>query len=234
MWFVERIEAVPRELNFESAGMKRHATTALLADGECLVNALDLIDLTRTPVQLIVCEACGTPVCASGNYVVIRRLQDGIAIVPDFMSMTRSGTEHQPPEIMRHRGVPFFAGAVLDHLRTLMPAIAPLDRWPPLSVREAAWLVQWNAPAGVLGAFPRRPVLDRESLLAIEDDDPDACADALDRLLVDASGRDEALTIVDGAPVTFFFDLRTFTEWRPLVRKGHEVHLSLGPRLAFT
>jgi len=48
MWMVEQIEFGARDLDFSSAGLGRHATTSVLADGTEIVNALDLVVLTAT------------------------------------------------------------------------------------------------------------------------------------------------------------------------------------------
>jgi hypothetical protein len=74
MWPVEHIAFRSRDLDFTSAGLGRHPTTSIVADNTEIVNAIDLLDLdtddpVSEPVQVIVCELCGTPGCNSGNRV---------------------------------------------------------------------------------------------------------------------------------------------------------------------
>src|SRR5206468_4310556 len=103
MWCIDQIAFQGRNLDFTSSGLGRHRTTAVVGDGVELVNALDLLDLTDEPVQIIVCDCCGTPGCNSGGRVTFRRLEDALLVIPAFEAMSRGAweqTEYGPPHFI--------------------------------------------------------------------------------------------------------------------------------------
>jgi hypothetical protein len=51
LWMVERVEFQPRELDFTSSGQGRRRTTAVVADGTEIINALDLFDSEEDPMR---------------------------------------------------------------------------------------------------------------------------------------------------------------------------------------
>jgi len=158
---VEGLEFLPRRLDFSSAGLGQHTTTAVMADGVQLVNALDLVD-DGDPLQLIVCEHCGTIACQSGNWVSLRRLQAGLVFMPAFEEMARGSQERlecAPPYFTETKGIPWIQGSALTALAARTPFLADLARWPELTVREAALILQWESPRGFLTRFPDPPGL---------------------------------------------------------------------------
>lgn len=230
LWTVETVEFRARELDFSSAGGGKHATTAVIADDTEIVNALDLVDTTEDPIALIVCGHCGTPGCAGGNRVQVRRFGDGILIMPAFDAMAAGDwelAEYGPPSYLSRRGAALFRGRSLAKLERRIPFFADLDRWPPLIGRDAARLIQWDAPARALGTFPDKPRLRSELIAAAATgtvpEAEAALAATLERFATDA----RPVQPLPGEPVTFYLDQAGFPEWAPLTFDGTTYRLAL-------
>jgi hypothetical protein len=242
MWTVERVEFRKRELDFRSAGMGRHATTAVLFDGVEIVNALDLVDpddteSEETTIQVIVCQHCGTPGCESGNRVTFKRLDQGLVMMPAFDTMAsgESGrTEYGPPSFMRKHGPPFLRGHALSSLHERVPVLANPARWPWLTVREAALLIQFGATSRLLGEFPSPPRLRTELVAGVSHGEGEEAMVALDALLSAARTDDRRATMVPGEAVTFHLDQAAYPEWQGLTVAGTTYRLAVAAGLGLS
>jgi hypothetical protein len=233
MWIVKDVEFHPRTLDFRDSDRGLFPTTALLADGVEIINALNLVDLNEDLVELKVCEHCGTPGCGGGNFVVLRRLGDAVVILPAFKLLEGSDWDlgnDGPPCFMAREGIPLIAGRVLADLRLQAPDLPALDRLPPISAREVALALQWEAPARVLGEFPDPATTRKELVLAVSREDPDPFL-ALDDLLQNALADRRLVTLLAGPtePVTFYLDQSGYPEWKPLVFDGESYRLAAAP-----
>lgn len=238
MWTVDQIETRERQLDFSSSELGRHRSVRLLADGIEIVNALDFVDIEAGEVdgiQLMVCEHCGTPGCQSGGRVSIRRLEDGLIMIPDFAAMARGEwerSEHGPPIFLEERGAPLFRGSALDVLLSKLPALGDRPGWQPLSYREAALLLQWEAPGQVLGGFPEPPRLRQNRIVAVSHGSRmEEEFGALAELLGAALREERPVSVMTGETVTFYLEDAGFPEWAPLVLTGSGYRLALAPGL---
>jgi putative acetyltransferase len=234
LWIVERVEFQARELDFTSSGLGNHRTTAVIADGTEIINALDLFDSTEDPLQPIVCGDCGHSGCTIGNRVVARRLGDGFLLMPAFEAMARGTIEREeygPPYFVERHGSAFFRGKTLAELAARIPFFADPERWPALTVREAVLLLQWGAPSGVLGAFPDQPRLCEERIAAASHGAGCEAQAALARALARSAGDARAVMTVPGEPVIFYLDQAGFPEWAPLTFDGTTYRLALAAGL---
>jgi hypothetical protein len=222
MWCIEDLQLRPIAFDFQSSGQGVHHGRSLYADGTMIVNDIDLADLTSSSCQVIVCDECGTIGCASGNWVVMRRLGAGVIWIPDFGRMLVGDFEQwqaAPAGYLRSRGVPLFAGASLARLQSIVPSLS-VEAMPRLRVWEAARLLQWEAPGNVLGRFPEAPVLRKEIVLASHPGErTDRCRD-LDRLLAGVERSDLAVDVSPSAStvISFYLDLPGTPEWQPIAQ----------------
>src|SRR5438093_13449493 len=60
--------------NFSSSGQTSPEWARITCSGIELCNSLDWLDWPENPVQVQICDACGTPGCSSGGYVHISKL----------------------------------------------------------------------------------------------------------------------------------------------------------------
>jgi hypothetical protein len=111
MWRVEHLELKPVAFDLQSSGQGIHRGHSLHADGTMVVNDLSLADLGSKPCQVIVCDACGTVGCNSGDWIVMRRFGPALAWIPDFERMRVPDFERAraaPPSYFKTRGAPLF------------------------------------------------------------------------------------------------------------------------------
>jgi hypothetical protein len=232
MWCIDQITFQARTLDFGPSGLGQHPTTAVVGDGVELVNALNLLDLTDEPIQMIVCDCCGTPGCNSGSRVAYRRLEDALLVIPAFEAMSRGTweqTEYAPPHFIDRMGAPLVRGQALESLKERVPGLADPARWPQVSRRELAMVLQWEAPARVLGVFPGAPKLSRDLIAAATHGAGEEAQDALEALLSATASEHGELGILRCEPVTFYLDLPGFPEWQPLAFDGERFHLAIAP-----
>jgi hypothetical protein len=232
LWRIQRLEFRPRELDFRSSDQGRRMTISVVADGTEIINALDLVDAKQDPMQTIVCEACGYPGCNGGNRVVVRRLGDGILLLPAFDAMAAGSwelTEYAPPYFVAKHGSAFLADGALATLARRIPVFADPDRWPPLTVRECVCLLQWEAPAGIVGAFPDRPRLREAAIAAASHGTGREAFDALEDAIA-ASWQDaRPAKLVPGESVYFYLDEVRHPAWEPLTFADGRYRLALAP-----
>jgi hypothetical protein len=170
MWCIKDLDVRDITFDFQPSGQGVHHGRSLHADGTMVVNAIELAELASSSSQVIVCDSCGTIGCASGNWVVMRRLGFGVVWIPDFERMLVDDFARwraDPPEYLQRRGAALFAGSALAQLQSIVPALS-VEAVPRLKSWEAARLLQWEAPGNVLGKFPEDPVLRSEIVLAVD------------------------------------------------------------------
>lgn len=73
MIFVDRPELETWCPDFSSSGQSDPTWTRLRSGSLVLANSLEAPEWDTNPVQVIVCEACGHPQCATGGYVHVSR-----------------------------------------------------------------------------------------------------------------------------------------------------------------
>jgi hypothetical protein len=230
LWMVERVQFRTRELDFSSAGLANHRTTSVLADGTEIINALDLVEATEDPIQVIICDACGTPGCGGGNRIVVRRFADGIVLLPAFDAMAAGSwelTEYGPPYFVAKHGSAFFRGRALAALEERIPFFADPMRWPALTAREAVLILQWDAPSRVLGTYPEPPRLREDQISAVSHGAGREPYAALELAIARSLADPRPVTPVAGEAVIFYLDQAGFPEWAPLTFDGAEYRLAL-------
>jgi hypothetical protein len=236
MWRVGRIELASRTLDFTSSGQAPRSTKALLADGVEIVNALDLVDFDD-PSQLLVCKQCGIHGCASGGWASSRRLGDALVIAPAFLQMEEDESdegEHRPPTFMRAKGIPLIGGRALEELRSAVPWFDRIAELPRLDGHEAARIMQWEAPQGILGRCPGAPLLRREAVASVGHGDDEETLSRFGELLDEAFASFAAVAPTACEPVPFYLEEQLgFPEWAPFGLHGAEHVLTLGPGLGF-
>jgi hypothetical protein len=228
LWYVETIEFESVELDFRSSGQGTRSSVALESGGVRLVNSIDLLDLEDPPgepVQVIICDACGCTRCAPGGWVVFRRIGTHVLWIPAWNQICEDKwglDEYAPPQYVESRGAVVFGSDLWKRLRCQIPALPSLMDLPPLATREIIRTLQWCAPGRVLGRFPEKPRLRRESVLAVSDGDLELEVRRVNERaceLFDGPGAMEAPTgrPPERGPIEFILDVPGFPSWAPFV-----------------
>jgi hypothetical protein len=238
MWGLHRLSKRPVTLDFSSSGQGTFSGSQLLFDGVVFSNALELPDWQAELFQVFVCESCGIENCQPGSWLSVRRLGDRAAFVPAFDSMSEGGKdlqEYSPPRYVYERGAPLLSAPLYDELLALVPGLPRFGSIRELANREAAYLLQAEAPAGVLGRFPARPQIRPDVVDAVSHGMTEQRRQELDLLLSQAVA-DAAPASVLGEPaetIKFFLATRPIPEWAPLSSLRDRVYLRLEPGFHF-
>lgn len=239
MWIVSNLSIRPRTFSFGSSGQGQHEDLSLVADDLELANMLRCIDWSEDPVQLVVCDSCGSVGCASGNYVALRRLGDFVAMAPPAKGYAASAdasakAQYIEPAFMRRRGVPLIPIAEWERIRAEgapLPGSAGLAalRWS-----EVLLAAQIEAPLRLLGEPGERPPGRLGARVAATD--PWIDPETLDRLgELDVWGRTSANStarvIRDAIPVSLILDEGQFSEVVLFAKVGDGYGLRFQPGL---
>ena len=157
MWQVKKPELRPAILDFGSSAQNKLEVTQLFADGVELINALELVEWDTETSQVLICDACGTTHCKSGDWVSFRKTDSLVLALPatDFVWGTEDDKrEYCPPFYLRQRGIPYYERSTYEQLRSSNSSLPALDAIQPLNMREATLLFHWEAPGLVLGKPP--------------------------------------------------------------------------------
>jgi hypothetical protein len=235
MWHPSSLTTRKAVLDFSSSGGESFSVTQLVADGECLANAIELIDWAADPIQVRVCEKCGITHCEPGGWISLRRMGSYLLMIPAFANLTDDATEYQPPHFPGNRGIVQLDLQNLVQLQSFVPELPAIESMKALSNREAALIFQWEAPGRVLGARSSFPVLKESKVVASDPGDTAERIETLNKLL-EAMHCSEAVavlqTVADGTPaVTFFLDLPETPAWEAYV-EGEIPALILCPGLS--
>jgi hypothetical protein len=230
---VTRFEIRPAKMDFRTSGQGIVDVTQLWADDLEIVNALGFVDWEDFPLQLAVCEACGISRCSPGGSVSIRRAGGLVVFLPPFAEMEENEAEYDPSWVLKSEGALVLKEARYRELRDLVPGFPSEASLPALTGKEAARLLQWEAPGRVLGSFPEPVALDRTRLTACSEGDLRQRLDSLSEVL--ASLQDLAKEIVlraaglEEEAVSLFLNDKGFTQWRTLVETSRGVAAFLEP-----
>ena len=228
MWELTTIERRPAELDFYSSGGGRLKVSQLFVGSTQIANAVELTDWQDEYTQLIVCEECGIIHCAPGGWVSILHAGDFIVLGPDSRLFDAEGfdrAEYRPPGYVKKLGWPYMSLATYADLRKSIPELRAVDRLRPLGQREVAAMVQWEAPARVLGQPFGGIALRRDMLQACSTGDVMVEANKLKCLMESWLSGDRAVRLEPcrpgDVPVEFCVDIAGIPTWRPAVlRKG--------------
>jgi hypothetical protein len=221
MWRIEEIVAVPVELDFSSSGQGCRAATAVTATGDCLFNAIELVDVKPATTQVQVCNCCGIPNCATGNWVVFRRIGEDVVWLPAWNEMEKGEfemSEYSPPLFLRSKGAPVFSAGCWERLRSLQSRLPVANELPQINSRETSRVCQWAAPGKVLGEFPAEPRMNRDLLVAVTNGDLAIEADLVDHCLryhfENAQPMETVELPASVEPIEFWLDLPGTPGWK--------------------
>jgi hypothetical protein len=138
--------------DFSSSGQSNPIWTRVRFEGAELVNTLEWVDWGRNPVQVELCDACGTPDCRSGGYVHVSRF-DGFVLwtAPQEINVADEWavSQYEPASVLKKFG----AIAVPDEKWKEWKAIAHDLPAPPVFPRAngralaEAWALGPGRPA---------------------------------------------------------------------------------------
>ncbi len=222
-------------MDFSSSGQAIVDVTALYADGESLMNAIELMEFDRDPIQFIVCDHCGYPGCSSGNWLSIRKIGENVIIFPAFTAMDDGeweSSEYKPPHFTRTKGSILLENGQYEEFRSLVKNISALSEVKKISSYEISRLLQWEAPFRMLGDYPNPITIKNDLPYTTSLQNDEQAVDELKNLMnhFQSSKLDIDLVPISGEDekVSFFLDGTDFIEWVPMVKRNNDFGLALG------
>jgi len=234
MWTPKEFSTKQKKMDFSSSGQAEVEVTALYADGQNLMNAIELMEFDCDPIQFQVCDHCGYSGCASGDWLSIRKVGKSVIILPAFTVMDDGeweSSEYDPPYFTRTKGSILLESEKYEEFRKLTKGIPTLSEVKKISSYEVARLLQWEAPFRMFGDYPNPITIKSDLLCTTSLESDDLAVDELKKLmnhfqsskleidLIPISGEDEK--------ISFFLDGTEFMEWVPMVKRNNVFGLML-------
>ena len=220
IWQIDEFELRSREFDFSSSGLGTFRGHEVTVAGVRLINMVERLEIDDDRVQLIVCEECGIPGCAVGNWASIRRLLGKYVLVPAVLAMlegAREQTEYTPPRFMSTNGLPAFSKSRYERLREAIGKLPEPELVQDCSSREILGLLRFDAPGRSLGGLGDRTALKSEAILAVSEGELENELAVL-RQIVSAieEGAEGLHSDTLERVVEFHLDIPGFPSWKPL------------------
>lgn len=236
MFVCRDIDAVDWRPDFSSSAQANPEWFRVQCGDTELTNAVNWIDWSENPVQVILCDACGHEGCSSGGYVHVSRLEDYVlwtAPQVDLDEACREGTYLPLRAIERHGAIalPLEAWHQLRAIAGAMPDIRSLPSANARALAEA-WALGAGRPSNVmeLGSMLRTRLVGADTL-----EKEDAVA-LVERTLADFLAQ-RAYTIVSVEALSarvekLYFDGPASEDWPAFAITGQHVMPALTSKIA--
>lgn len=241
MWLPKSFQTKNKNLGQSSFGQSAISVRELYADDVRISNGIELNNWNDDSIQLFVCESCTVIQCQQGNWATLRKAGAYVLLIPLFHEMLQADGDFEeisPPFFMKQQGAMLITLEQYGRLQQLISPLPAVENIEALTSVEAAWLMQWDAPQEILGAFPNPVALQREKLLTTDQDSDSAAYNQLTNLLNDAIYNKSAVSLVpvsaENTVASFFIDGVQYTEWKPMSLYEDSWHLVLEPGYIIT
>jgi hypothetical protein len=153
-------DLVPWTPDFSSSGQPSPSWTKLVCDGVELCNSLEWVDWLDEPVQVWLCDACGTTHCAAGGCVRITRLGSNLLWTrPLSPPEWGSGSQFAMHHPLEQLGAVLIPTSAWNEWRSRFAQLPEVTAFPEASRADVAQA--WIMDAPPIGG--RRGFRDRES-----------------------------------------------------------------------
>src|SRR5262249_49780175 len=128
----EKADLVPWTPDFSSSGQRSPRWTKLVCEGVELCNSIEWAEWGENPVQVQICDECGTPMCASGGYVHVSRLGNDLLWTPPTLQDLdeRDAAAHAASYAVRKKGALLIPGASWAEWRRRFSSLPSFDTFP--------------------------------------------------------------------------------------------------------
>lgn len=237
MWLIQELTSKASVFVFSASGRGEHSDTSVFADGERLINMASRVeepDRAGERIQVQTCEECGFAGCATGGWLVLRRIASYVVWLPAFSDLAENpkSSEYLPPHFMAHKGIPVMSAQHYAEVKISAPALPKYADLPLLNSQELGLALQWEAPGRLLGKFPQKISLRQNAIRAVDHGYLDEQLALLDNLLQQAIAQARPLKLVKGGKqIKFFLNFQGYNDWSPLAYIDNSYYLSLTNRL---
>lgn len=223
--------------DFSTSGLPNPTWTRLLCDRTELCNSLEWTEWRGNPVQVQICDACGTTGCASGGYVHISALRDFVVWTAPRHEDAPGTTEARffPASAIERFGSIAFPTAVWKSLQAAaveVPDAGSLSPADGCAIRDA-WANGQSRPKTVKKLVPWL----HAHLLAADTLDTDAAVGCVEywvqwfgeKASAAVEGAIASAASVNATIEKLYFDGPGADDWPALARYGDSFVPALGP-----
>jgi hypothetical protein len=237
MWELDHPTIEHTVLDFTHSGQARMPASRLVQDGRVIFNAIELIDWQPDTFQAILCEACGTPGCASDGWVSLRFSAGFVLLIRAFGEMfysSQAQIEYAPPAWLRERGAAYLTNDTYDQLRASLQGLPSRDSLRQLGSREAVAIARLETPYRTFGEAPADFLVRTENLVGTSHNDVQSIIGEITSLARILESEDQPVTLrmplPDEEVVSLYIDSFDFVDWGVMVRSSQDSHLMLASR----
>lgn len=231
MWQIKTFELKSAMLDFGSSGGGKFTVTQLFSDGIKLTNVLELIEWSAEDTQVLICEGCGFSHCKSGDWVSLRRSGSLVLILPAggyVWGNTEFKNEYCPPSYLKNHSIAYLDFPTYELLRSRNSSVPAVDAIHPLTLRDAALLFHWNAPANVLGDAPEIRI-EHDIVVGSSEGDHRVQLKELETLVrtyyEDRATAELRPISSNERVISLYLDSAEYIEWQAMVFDGSEYRL---------
>ena len=237
MWELDNPTIESTVLDFSSSGQVAMSVSRLVQDGQVIFNAIELIDWQPHAFQATVCEACGTPGCASGGWIALRSSGGLVLFVPAFDAIAESRQrqdEYAPPSYLLERGAAYLTNAGYDQLRTRLSKLPHRGDLRQFRSGEAVAMYQLEAPYRMFGVPPDEFAVRDDSLVGASRGDVRSVVKEIKVLAETLASKDQPVTIRELRPdeevVSLYIDSFDFVDWGAMAASASASYLMVGSK----
>lgn len=154
--------------NFSSSGLSNPEWTRVVSEGVAIINSLECVDWSKNPVQVILCEDCGTVHCARGGYVHISKMGPYLLWTAPQINLEDEWerAEYEGSYALRRFGAILTPAFVWEKWQSIGHYEARFSCFPPATRRELrdAWLMELKGASQVRRDTELLPMLKRRLL----------------------------------------------------------------------
>lgn len=201
--------------------------TRLTCNGREIANALEGAEWSENPVQVVLCDACGSEGCSPGGYVHVSRLGEYVL----WTAPQLDDEAYEPPYFLRSLGALAIPVETWRAWSSSIRDVLPPERFAPSNhaVVADAWIL---GPARAAHSIVESL---RERLIGGDTMEKDRAIDLVERCLTVLLSRGErpfeqplvSLDAVGGRLETLYFDGPGEFDWSAFACAGDETYIVL-------
>lgn len=220
--------------DFSSSGLPSPRWSRLTFGGIDLCNSLEFVDWTANPVQVEICDQCGTIGCGPGGYVHASRMSDLVLWTAPQIDTTDEFARAQfaPANALSRYGSIAIPAAHWERIREIVPDVPIASSLPPTNATAIA--DAWVRGKGRNLAAPEVPSMLTNRLIACDTLEPDLAVQHVRDWLRQVASRPDLtyglfeLAETQARPEKLYFEGPGSVDWCALAELNGQYYPLLG------
>ena len=233
MWTSNKFEIYPKQFDFTSSEQEKPTYTAIKIGDYEFSNLVESIEFeSQFSFQHIICDHCGFSGCASGNWLSIRKNDEYIFFIPNFIDMKDEdlGADFQPSHYFKVNGCLYLKKNEYENLRSYIHQFPKPDELQNFEKEEIIELYKWDVPQKMFGEFPEFQSINEKRIIATSElNDSEVVKIIMQKVEELENSKSFSLKDFENKEniITIYLDDHKTTEWNALYRENNEFFLLL-------